>query len=616
MDINQVGSMLAYKRTKDNVSMNDLCEGICDRSFYNRLEQGKRGCEKIVAEALLQRVGFASDKFIYFLDSEEYKLLQIRENLIGAVDREEFAKAEELYGEYEKETAKRSVLHRQFLLLIDSVLYWRKQLYQKSQVDFELIERKLCEAWNITRGNYKLAEGCPQYMGFVELLIKCFYFRLQEEQGRIVCALNGYENILAYMNEKMDERDKATFYIQTAYRMLCLMEKIGESTDETQEQLYQNCMTFLKRHGRMTCLSELAEYRMAYLERVKKIVNFNDAKKEVSELKKIICIVHWLYEKYQVNTNDWSWYLPLGMEEVIPLSEAIRGRRLSFGWTQEELAEGICDPVTISRIETGASNCRLGKLGDLMDKLHLPGGTAVLAVRTGRFELYDKVDEVGRLSSFGLFNEIRPLLSELKEKVVHDRYTEQYLLGKEGRANYLLGIWSAEKCWETSKKALYMTVPMKEPRELEKWSFTKTEVNIINGFSYDGERIGKAKEAIEWLHVVRQYYERQILDVSHYVRGYEMTLRNLGDLLGNANEFEEAIQYEDTAICLGLQMKKTNVLGLTLYDRAWNMEQLWGKDYTKEESRPYMEAALILSRLYSKQQAVAHVEKHWEKFYS
>ena len=39
------------------------------------------------------------------------------------------------------------------------------------------------------------------------------------------------------------------------------------------------------------------------------------------------------------------------MKEVF-LGEVIRQRRLELGLTQEELCEGICEPMTISRFET------------------------------------------------------------------------------------------------------------------------------------------------------------------------------------------------------------------------------------------------------------------------
>lgn len=40
------------------------------------------------------------------------------------------------------------------------------------------------------------------------------------------------------------------------------------------------------------------------------------------------------------------------MKEIF-LGDVIRQRRLELGLTQEELCEGICEPMTISRFEIG-----------------------------------------------------------------------------------------------------------------------------------------------------------------------------------------------------------------------------------------------------------------------
>ena len=43
------------------------------------------------------------------------------------------------------------------------------------------------------------------------------------------------------------------------------------------------------------------------------------------------------------------------MKEIF-LGEVIRQRRLELGLTQEELCEGICEPMTISRFENGSTD--------------------------------------------------------------------------------------------------------------------------------------------------------------------------------------------------------------------------------------------------------------------
>lgn len=121
---------------------------------------------------------------------------------------------------------------------------------------------------------------------------------------------------------------------------------------------------------------------------------------------------------------------------------------------------------------------------------------------------------------------------------------------------------------------------------------------------------------IAWLRLLKEHYERQPFRIVDYMDEYELTLLNLGNLLGNKGEYEEAIELEDIAIYLALKVGHGDVLRLTLYDRAWNMEQLWESGaYTKEESRPYMKAALMLNRMVAKKETVQRMEKHWNMYY-
>lgn len=614
MDINQVGILIGYKRTKENITVAELSEGICSRSYLELLELGKRKCEKIVSEAFLQRLGLDADQFLYFLEKEEEQWLQIKEKLIQAINEVDVSEAEYLLKEYEMVTRKKSKLHRQFISFSKSILYWRmiSQGIEDKQATYSKLEQKLLEAWRVTRGNYSLDGECPKCMGYLELSIKFFFWCAQEEQGRKIEALQGYRQLLEYLEKRVEPGGRARIYPEIAYRTLRLLLSI-EGTELLQEQIYQNCMQLLISQGEMVCLKELSEYRYDFLRRLDK--NEQNTKK-MMELEDLTSTLNWLYKEYQIKTENVFCNLSFGREEVFALADIIRKRRLAFGWTQEELAEGICDPVSISRIENGVSNCRRGNLGALMDKIHLPGGTAICSVQLGRTDLYDIVEEIKRLSKFSRYEQMEPLFETLKQKTVHDRYADQYVMSREATLQRNTKSLDNNLYWKQQKQALYMTLPEKEPEDLEMWVFTRTEAMIINALAYGCKKIGKVQEAIQWLELVKRFYEQQPFHMNHYVRGYELTLRNLGDLYGEIEAYENAIQCEDVAIKLSLETESAHVLRMLVFDRGWNMEQLSVKGvYTKEESRPYVKAALVLNKLYAKPESVAFVERYWKQNY-
>ena len=59
------------------------------------------------------------------------------------------------------------------------------------------------------------------------------------------------------------------------------------------------------------------------------------------------------------------------MKEIF-LGDVIRQRRLELGLTQEELCEGICEPMTISRFENGRQTPSRNRIRALLQRLGLP----------------------------------------------------------------------------------------------------------------------------------------------------------------------------------------------------------------------------------------------------
>ena len=59
------------------------------------------------------------------------------------------------------------------------------------------------------------------------------------------------------------------------------------------------------------------------------------------------------------------------MREVF-LGEYMKQRRLELGLTQEQLCEGICEPMTISRMENGRQTPSRNRINALLQRLGLP----------------------------------------------------------------------------------------------------------------------------------------------------------------------------------------------------------------------------------------------------
>lgn len=59
------------------------------------------------------------------------------------------------------------------------------------------------------------------------------------------------------------------------------------------------------------------------------------------------------------------------MQEIF-LGDMIKRRRKELGLTQEELCKGICEPMTISRLENGKQTPARNRINAILERLDLP----------------------------------------------------------------------------------------------------------------------------------------------------------------------------------------------------------------------------------------------------
>lgn len=96
--------------------------------------------------------------------------------------------------------------------------------------------------------------------------------------------------------------------------------------------------------------------------------------------------------------------------------------------TQEELSEGICDPVTLSRYENGNLNPSEDKYNRIMEKLGYSGETYIFPIQTEGIYVEEKMEKILLSLEKEELVRTRELVEELK-KIVSFSYKEnqQYI---------------------------------------------------------------------------------------------------------------------------------------------------------------------------------------------
>lgn len=159
----------------------------------------------------------------------------------------------------------------------------------------------------------------------------------------------------------------------------------------------------------------------------------------------------------------------------------MKQRRLELGLTQEQLCEGICEPMTISRMENGRQTPSRNRINALLQRLGLPDARyfALLSKREEEIAALQKeivACSVQRDTAHG-----RELLDQLEHITEPDDHvTRQFILRSQVILGKAEGRYSAEEQLQMLMDALWMTVPHFDLEEISSGLYSFEEVKIIN----------------------------------------------------------------------------------------------------------------------------------------
>ncbi len=550
-----------------------------------------------MSDALLQRAGVSADKFIYIINPDEQDWMILQEKIIRTVYEGNREPVLLLLEEYNKLTQKKCRLHRQFSYLCEVVIDWKNGMHTAHMLD------RLEQAWRITMGDIPMEEMAGCRFSLTECNIKMLYCRIQEDRGDGERAAEGYRQLLEYLETKVDEEDKTKLFSQAAYRLTVYY--LERQEPQRAAAVAEKAVSVLKACGRLFYIRKFLKILLQY---------GNPPEGDRAVFREVCHSLEWLYDACQIEEEEHMCNICFGVSEVELCGDLIRARRKAMGMSQEKLAEGICDTVTISRIERGKVTPKTQILQKIMERIEMKEGCFEAAAQIERPELFGLADKIAVLLSLFNGKEAEPLIEELEIRSRKadgtDKFAGQYIENVKALALLMQGKITAGEHYDRQWAAFHMTAPYFERKRQKEWRFSRQEVNIANALSYSCEEAGKAEEVLGLLYDIKNQYEHKPFGLLHYIAGYVPTIRNIGKLLGNMGEHEKAVEIAKQGILMGLQTGRGTVLGLLLYDCGMNMERLWKAGLgAEEEGFHYIKASAALNLFfYGKEKSMIFVE--------
>ena len=229
------------------------------------------------------------------------------------------------------------------------------------------------------------------------------------------------------------------------------------------------------------------------------------------------------------------------------IGELIQKRRLELKLTQEQLGDGICEPITISRLENGRQTPSMNKLRALLQRLDLPEDKYYALVSKNEMQVSDLQTEI--VSCNVLKDSERGLtkIAEL-EKLADpdDTLIQQFIL----RSKVLLGKkeneqmipYPYEEKLDMLFEAIRLTAPNFDIDAIYEGLYSIDEVKVINQIALTYSRNDEHKKAIDIYYQLLRYIKKHFQNVLQSGGLLPLVCYNYARELDLVKRYEDALE--------------------------------------------------------------------------
>jgi len=563
--IDRIGQYIGNVRVYKGLPLESLARGLCTTAYLCRVERGERETDKLLTDALLQRLGSPTELFWRLLDQDEFLRWQQRQNILAYLRQGDIVSAQAGVDVYRVRTP----LDRQFIQTVEINL----RALQGAPAA-ELSGRAL-SALQLTQPDF-------EKQNFENLL-------LSQTEGYL---------LLAYLEQK--ERLNGPAAVETAYHALLRLLRCDHY--DARERIYLlpyaacHVIEAEYRNGRLHSALALCEEALSELSNEERLYACESLLKwklhlldaagmDIQPTQKLL---EWLQILQPSCPKHLRLLIPL-IERgcVCCLNQVIQDRRKLLGLSQEELADGICGTTTLSRIETWKSSPQKRVRRLLLQKLHMSGERYDYDIIPERHNDYILRSEIDRAHSSREYRREARLLAELRGHISPTQTNLQFL---EWHENELRALGPGEFGPQITpqeelaalKANLRRTLPLNID-EIGAWPVTSLSNN----------------EVLLLLNIARRYKTSGQPQIGLAVSQYVLSCLKHMDLGGaRCNEELDTLAYLQTLSCLGdcgrykestrlawecvwnnLAVGRTVHIAGILYNIAWNLEHQQNANY-------------------------------------
>lgn len=575
--LDRLGQFIGQLRTYEGVTLEQLAQGLCSPPYLNRIEKGEREVGKQLTDALFQRLGKPSELFERILDPDEFQQWTHRQKILFYLNDGNAGQALALVKKYQKTAS--GVLDQQFIKMVE--INCRYLLGAAKTELFPMVR----DALLYTQPHFQTTPVEKLLLSRNEGQLLFAYLRLKEEQEGFDSVAVSYHALLHYFKKpRYESRERVYLFPYVALRVIAHDYHTGQYLSAL--TICEEALQELSKEHRLYACVSLLEWQ----QRLYDAVGRNDRTPE-----KLLTHLSAIQQQYAPPRTA----LLFPCEErgnAYCLNHVLQERRKLLDISQESLAEGICTPRTISRIENNGGKIQRENRRKLLQKVNLSGEQYDYEVITDRYEDYLLRSELDRAIFTADYKCAEQILSQLQQRIPNLPTNHQYLLKTKAHLEVCKSSKQlSTKMTDRLEAAIHLTLP-RDLAQIDTWPPSVLSINELLTLLYYAMCCKKQGEYQRGLSVLF-YLKRSLCRTEHdkflYEDLYTRVETRIADMLGDMGQYQESNALSCSCIRLSLENNKLGRIAQNLYNIAWNTTQQLSR-YSSEETAQRIQTACTL----------------------
>ncbi len=587
-DEKNFGKYIEKLRKEQGFSLKNLCEGVCDETFFFRIETGEREAGKLMQDRFLERLGIAPENYENFLYHEEYDRWYERQSILQNFRREHLEETHQLLEQYKKKYDMKNPLERQFVLLLTAYI---KRYEGATEAEIGATFKEAAEL-TIHDMEQQPKDGVALSVLELDLLLEIMrYFRQSNRTS-------AYLRLLVYLKERnFTELAQAKCVPKTVYYLYLSWKK--EKTVSVAEllSLCNYALELLRTMRRSFYLSELLHVKKELLETEEREYSIGDRifpeekMKELRDCSEFLAMWESLCVEWNQPTKMFDCsYLYVDLEAYC-IEDVIRIRRKMLGMTMRELSEGICAERTISRLERKKCRPQRAVVRALFERLGLSTELCMKEYISANCEVPGKLLELKQAIREKRIEQAKEILEYLQnQKECNEPVNQQYILRVSFAVSQLETKIAQKEKLTMLKKALECTISYNTVVQKGEKYLTNGEISCIQNMLVQMDNTHP--EELQLMLTLTQLYEKKLL-IEGYTSMYFFVMKSVACHWGNRGGFEKSNEIERKLIETGFQMYRMHFLHKSLYALLWNKKQKTLHSIEKQRNTELMKCLQI-----------------------